>query len=158
MPPGFEDKVLKVARVVKVVKGGRRFSFSAYVVVGNRRGRIGFGHGKANEVQDAVKKATKAALKNSFLVPIVKDTIPHGITHKFLATRLLIKPAKEGRGLVAAGTVRSIVELAGFTNITTKVYGSRNVQNVARCLLRALSMIRSAGEIRTLRQEATTRR
>lgn len=143
---------------MKVVKGGRRFSFSAYVAVGNRRGRIGLGHGKANEVQDAVKKATKDALKKSFLVPIVRTSVPHEITHKFLATKILIKPAKQGRGLVAAGTVRSLVELAGFTNITTKVYGSRTVQNVAMGFLQALAQIRSAGEIRRFRSGAAPRR
>lgn len=151
LPPDFEERVIKIARVVKVVKGGRRFSFSAYVVVGNRRGRIGLGHGKANEVQDAIKKATKDALKNAVSVVITNTSVPHESYTKFLATRILIKPAPQGRGLVAAGVARTIVELAGYVNISTKIYGSRTAQNVALGMIRALVQMNTAEQLRELR-------
>lgn len=151
LPPDFEDKLIKLARVVKVVKGGRRFSFSAYVVAGNRKGKIGLGHGKANEVQDAIKKATKAAFKNAVEVPIVNTSVPHESFTKFLATKILIKPAAIGRGLVAAGVARIIVELAGYVNITTKVYGARTAQNVAAGMIKALTSMRTLKQLQTLR-------
>lgn len=151
LPPDFEDKLIKLSRVVKVVKGGRRFSFSAYVVAGNRKGKIGLGHGKANEVQDAIKKATKAAFKNAVDVPIVRTSVPHESFTKFLATKILIKPAAVGRGLVAAGVARIIVELAGYVNITTKVYGARTAQNVAAGMIKALKSMHTLKQIQQLR-------
>lgn len=157
LPPDFEDKLIKLARVVKVVKGGRRFSFSAYVVAGNRKGKIGLGHGKANEVQDAIKKATKAAFKNAVEVPIVRTSVPHESYTKFLATRILIKPATIGRGLVAAGVARIIVELAGYVNITTKVYGSRTAQNVAAGMIKALTNMYTLQQLQQLRHGSQTK-
>lgn len=151
LPPDFEDKLIKLARVVKVVKGGRRFSFSTYVVAGNRKGKIGLGHGKANEVQDAIRKATKAAFKNAVEVPIVNTSVPHESFTKFLATKILIKPAAVGRGLVAAGVARIIVELAGYVNITTKVYGARTAQNVAAGMIKALTSMRTFRQLQQLR-------
>lgn len=157
LPPDFEEKLIKLARVVKVVKGGRRFSFSAYVVAGNRKGKIGLGHGKANEVQDAIKKATKAAFKNAVEVPIVRTSVPHESYTKFLATRILIKPVTIGRGLVAAGVARIIVELAGYVNITTKVYGSRTAQNVAAGMIKALTNMHTLQQLQQLRHGSQTK-
>lgn len=148
----FEEKVIDIARVTTVVKGGRRFSFSAYVVVGNKKGKVGFGHGKANEVQDAIKKAVKDAQNNLITVPIInKSTVPHEIQQKFLASRVLLKPAPKGKGIIASGTVRAVVELAGYTDIYTKTYGSRTKANIVRATMNALSKLRVAEEIAKLR-------
>ncbi|WP_419538385.1 30S ribosomal protein S5 [Mycoplasma miroungirhinis] len=140
-----------MARVTVVVKGGRRFSFSAYVSVGNKKGKIGFGHGKANEVQDAIKKAVKDAHKNIFEVPIVNGTIPHEMQAKFLASKIQLRPARKGAGIIASNTVRSVVELAGYTDISTKTYGSRNKQNIVYATIKALKNLKTADEIAELR-------
>ncbi|MBU4691343.1 30S ribosomal protein S5 [Mycoplasma zalophi] len=147
----FEEKVVNIARVTVVVKGGRRFSFSAYVSVGNKKGKIGFGHGKANEVQDAIKKAVKDAHKNIFEVPIVNGTIPHEMQAKFLASKVQLRPARKGAGIIASNTVRSVVELAGYTDISTKTYGSRNKQNIVYATIKALKNLKTAKEIAELR-------
>jgi len=148
----FEEKVIDIARVTTVVKGGRRFSFSAIVIVGNKKGRVGIGHGKANEVPDSIKKAIKNAQTNMINVPIInKSTIPHEIQTKYLASNVLLKPAPKGRGIIASGTVRSVVELAGITDIYTKSYGSRTKANTAKATLKALSKLRTIEEIANLR-------
>ncbi|WP_330463534.1 30S ribosomal protein S5 [Metamycoplasma gateae] len=147
----FEEKVIDIARVTTVVKGGRRFSFSAYVVVGDKKGKVGFGHGKANEVQDAIKKAVKDAQKNVFNVPVVKGTIPHEIKEKFLASRVQLRPAPKGTGIVASNTVRAVVELAGYTDISTKTYGSRTKQNIVHATVNALKKLKTVEEIAKLR-------
>lgn len=148
----FEDRVVSIARVTTVVKGGRRFSFSAYAVVGNKKGKVGFGHGKANEVQDAVKKAVKDAQNRLISVPIInKSTIPHEINDKFNASKILLKPAPRGKGIVASGTVRAVVELAGYTDIYSKTYGSRTKINVVRATLKALAKLRTAQQIADMR-------
>nr|WP_241855372.1 30S ribosomal protein S5 [Metamycoplasma alkalescens] len=147
----YEEKVINIARVTTVVKGGRRFSFSAYVVVGNKKGKVGFGHGKANEVQDAIKKAVKDAQKNIFSVPVVKGTIPHEIKEKFLASKVQLRPAKKGSGIIASNTVRAVVELAGYTDISTKTYGSRTKQNIVHATVNALKKLRTVEEIAKLR-------
>ncbi|AZZ65577.1 30S ribosomal protein S5 [Metamycoplasma phocicerebrale] len=147
----FEEKVIDIARVTTVVKGGRRFSFSAYVVVGDKKGKVGFGHGKANEVQDAIKKAVKDAQKNIFSVPIVNGTIPHEIREKFLASKVQLRPAPKGTGIVASNTVRAVIELAGYTDISTKTYGSRTKQNIIHATVNALKKIRTVEEIAKLR-------
>lgn len=150
--PEFEERVIAIHRVVKVVKGGRRFSFSAFAVVGNKKGRVGFGHGKANEVQDAVKKAIKDAQNRLVSVPIYrKSTVPHEITVKYLASKILIKPAPRGKGIVASNTVRAVVELAGYTDIYTKTYGSRTKINVVRATLKALLKLRTINQVAELR-------
>ncbi|AWX69266.1 30S ribosomal protein S5 [[Mycoplasma] anseris] len=149
--PQFEEKVVDIARVTTVVKGGRRFSFSAYVVVGDKKGKVGFGHGKANEVQDAIKKAIKDAQKNIINVPIVKGTIPHEVKEKFLASKVQLRPAPKGAGIIASGTVRAVVELAGYTDISTKTYGSRTKQNIVQATINALKNVRTAEEIAKLR-------
>lgn len=149
--PLYEEKVIDIARVTTVVKGGRRFSFSAYVVVGDKKGKVGFGHGKANEVQDAIKKAVKDALKNLITVPIIKGTIPHEVKQKFLASRVQLRPAPKGAGIIASGTVRAVVELAGYTDISTKTYGSRTKQNIVRATIDALKQLKTVEEIAKLR-------
>nr|WP_318036668.1 30S ribosomal protein S5 [Mesomycoplasma hyopneumoniae] len=150
--PEFEERVIAIHRVVKVVKGGRRFSFSAFAVVGNKKGRVGFGHGKANEVQDAVKKAIKDAQNGLVSVPIYrKSTVPHEIAVKYLASKILIKPAPRGKGIVASNTVRAVVELAGYTDIYTKTYGSRTKINVVRATLKALLKLRTINQVAELR-------
>ena len=147
----YEEKVIDVARVTTVVKGGRRFSFAAYVVVGNKKGKVGFGHGKANEVQDAIKKAVKDAQKNIINVPIVKGSIPHEVKYKFLASKVQLRPAPKGAGIIASGTVRAVVELAGYSDISTKTYGSRTKQNIVRATINALKELQTVEEIAKLR-------
>ncbi|WP_241860262.1 30S ribosomal protein S5 [Metamycoplasma neophronis] len=150
-PKQYEEKVIDIARVTTVVKGGRRFSFSAYVVVGDKKGKVGFGHGKANEVQDAIKKAVKDAQKNVFSVPVVNGTIPHEIHEKFLASRVQLRPAPKGAGIIASNTVRAVVELAGYTDISTKTYGSRTKQNIVHATINALKKVRTVEDIAKLR-------
>lgn len=148
----FEEKVIDIARVTTVVKGGRRFSFSATVIVGNKKGKVGIGHGKANEVPDAIKKAVKGAQNNLITVPIYnKSTIPHQIEAKYLASKILLKPAPKGKGVIASGTVRNILELAGYTDVYTKTYGSRTKVNASKAALKALSKLRTLEEIAALR-------
>ncbi|MGL5357445.1 MAG: 30S ribosomal protein S5 [Metamycoplasmataceae bacterium] len=148
----FEERIVDIARVTVVVKGGRRFSFSAVVAVGNKKGLVGLGHGKANEVPDAIKKAVKAAQANLIKVPIIdKSSIPHEVSAKYLASHILIKPARKGKGVIASGTVRNIMELAGYTDIYTKTYGSRNKTNISKVTLRALSKLRTLEEVAKLR-------
>ncbi|QJG66167.1 30S ribosomal protein S5 [Mycoplasma phocoeninasale] len=150
-PKLYEEKVIDIARVTTVVKGGRRFSFSAYVVVGDKKGKVGFGHGKANEVQDAIKKAVKDAQKHIFSVPIVEGTIPHEISEKFLASKIQLRPAPKGAGIIASNTVRAVVELAGYTDISTKTYGSRTKQNIVQAAIKALKKVRTVEDIAKLR-------
>ncbi|MGL4343057.1 MAG: 30S ribosomal protein S5 [Metamycoplasmataceae bacterium] len=151
-PNEFEERIIDIARVTTVVKGGRRFSFSAVVIIGDKKGRVGIGHGKANEVPDAIKKAVKSAQNNLIRVPIInKSTIPHEIEAKYLSSRILIKPAPKGKGVIASGTIRNIMELAGYTDIYTKTYGSRNKTNVSKAALSALSKLRTIEEVAKLR-------
>lgn len=148
----FEERVVDVARVTTVVKGGRRFSFSVLVVIGDKKGRVGYGHGKANEVPDAIKKAIKDAKQNIITVPVIdKRTVPHELTAKFISSRVMVKPAAEGRGIIASGTVRSVVELAGYKDIVTKSLGSNNKTNVVKATLKALSELRTVEQVAQLR-------
>lgn len=148
----FEERILDIARVTNVVKGGRRFSFSAYVVIGNRKGKVGFGHGKANEVPDAIKKAVRSAQNNLITVPIIdKHTVPHDAQGKYLASKVLLKPSPKGKGLIASGTVRAVTELAGYTDIYSKTYGSRTKMNTAKATLEALKKMRTVEQIAELR-------
>ncbi|VEU78030.1 30S ribosomal protein S5 [Mycoplasmopsis columbinasalis] len=150
----FSEKVVHISRVTKVVKGGRRFSFSAFVVVGNKKGQVGFGHGKANEVPDSIKKAVKDAKNNLVTVPIHKGiTVPHITQAKFLASKVMLKPAPKGKGIVASNTVRAVVELAGYTDIYTKTYGSRSKANIVRATLKALSALRTPDQIAFIRDK-----
>ncbi len=148
----YEELVISVNRVTKVTKGGRHFRFAATVVVGNRKGKVGLGTGKANEVQDAVKKAIQSATKNVVRIPLVEDrTIPHEAIGEAGAAKVLIKPAKAGTGIVAGGSTRAILELAGIKDIVSKSLGSSTKINVARATLEALTSQKSAEHIAALR-------
>ena len=139
----FSEVVVNIGRVTKVVKGGRRFRFNALVVVGNRNGLVGFGLGKAKEVPDAIKKAIDDAIKNIVQVNIKGTTIAHDIEHKYNASKILLKPASEGTGVIAGGSARSVIELAGIKDILTKSLGSNNPYNVVRATIDALVRIKA---------------
>jgi len=139
----LQDRLVYINRVAKVVKGGRRFSFSAIVVVGDGNGRVGYGLGKANEVPDAIRKAIERAKKDLVKVPVAKGTIPHEIMAKYGTSQVFMKPAKEGTGVIAGRAVRAVVEVAGITNLLTKCYGSRNYHNVVKATIRGLSLLKS---------------
>ncbi len=139
----FEEAIVNIGRVTKVVKGGRRFRFTALVVVGNKEGVIGYGSGKAKEVPDAIKKAVDDAFKNLVQVNLHGSTIAHDIEVKFNASRILLKPASEGTGVIAGGATRPVLELAGIQDILTKSLGSNNPANVVRATIKALTMIKS---------------
>ncbi len=143
----FEDKVIHINRCAKVVKGGRRFSFAAIVVVGDKKGQVGIGLGKAGEVPEAIKKAGKQAKKNLVKVSLTGTTIPHEVTGHFGASRVLMKPAPEGTGIIASSSVRAILEAAGVQNILTKSLRRDNPHNVVRAALEALSQLRTFEEI-----------
>ncbi|MCU4706876.1 MULTISPECIES: 30S ribosomal protein S5 [unclassified Mycoplasma] len=152
----YTEKVIDIARVTKVVKGGRRFSFSAFVVIGNKKGVVGYGHGKANEVPDSIKKAIKDAKNNLVTVPLDSKTgtIPHEIPMtKYLASKVMLKPAPKGKGLIASGAVRAVVELAGYTDIVTKTYGSRKKANIVKATVKALKQLRTPEQIAELRDK-----
>ncbi|WP_169753123.1 30S ribosomal protein S5 [Campylobacter mucosalis] len=138
----FEEVMVDIGRVTKVVKGGRRFRFTALVVVGNRNGLVGFGYGKAKEVPDAMRKAVDDAFKNVIEVKLKGSTIPHDIEVKYNASRILLRPASEGTGVIAGGGARPILELAGIKDILTKSLGSNNSANVVRATIKALSMLK----------------
>ena len=139
----FEEVIVNIGRVTKVVKGGRRFRFTALVVVGNKKGLVGFGFGKAKEVPDAIRKAVDDAFKNIVKVNIKGSTIAHDVEVKFNASRIILKPASDGTGVIAGGATRPVVELAGIKDILTKSLGSNNASNVVRATIKALSMIKS---------------
>ena len=148
----FEERVIDIARVTKVVKGGRRFSFSALIVIGNKKGKVGYGHGKANEVPDAIRKAILDAKTNIIDVPIIDGrTVPHELTAKYLASRVMVKPAPKGKGIIASGSIRSVVELAGYKDIYTKSLGSRSKTNSVKATIKALSELRTVEQIAALR-------
>ena len=145
------ERVVQINRVSKVVKGGRRFSFSAIVVVGDGRGHVGAGLGKADEVPDAIKKGVEDAKKNLMLVPLVDRTIPHPVTADFGAAKVLLRPASKGTGVIAGGSVRAVVESAGIHDILSKSLGSSNPVNVVRATIKAMQMLRSREEIEQTR-------
>jgi small subunit ribosomal protein S5 len=145
--PEFEERVVSVNRVAKVVKGGRRFSFSALMVVGDKKGKVGFGLGKAKEVPEAIRKATQKAQKNMIRVPLDKGTIPHTIHGHHDAGQIMFRPASEGTGVKAAGACRSILELAGVRNVLTKSVRGNNPHNIVKATFDALRNLRSAKDV-----------
>ena len=148
---GYIDRVVKIKRCAAVVKGGRRFSFAAMVVVGDGKGKVGWGYGKANEVPPSVEKANKQASRSMVSVPIVEGSIPHPVNGRFGAARVLLMPAGPGTGIIAGAAVRSVCEAAGITNILTKSMGTSNPVTLVKATIDALEQLRTQQEVERLR-------
>ncbi len=147
----FKERVVTINRVTKVVKGGRRFRFSALIIVGDEKGRVGFGQGKANEVPDAIRKGIEAAKKNLITVKLVKGSLPHAQTGHFGAGEVFLRPASEGTGVIAGAAIRDVMELAGVTDVLTKCIGSRTPINMVRATFDALENMNTIDEVAKLR-------
>ena len=147
----LEERTVYIGRVSKVVKGGKRFKFTAWVVVGDRHGHVGIGHGTAQEVPEAVRKAKENARKNIIKIPMYGNTIPHGITYKFGASKVMLKPASPGTGIIACDPVRAVIELGGIRDILTKSLGSNNTVNLVKATFFGLMNIRTPDEYAKMR-------
>ena len=147
----FEERVVKINRVTKVVKGGRRYRFAALVVIGDKKGRVGFGTGKANEVPDAIKKATEAARHSLIHVDIVDSTVPCEVVGEYGAAKVVIRPAADGTGVSAGGPVRAVMELAGVSNVLTKCIGSRTPINMVRATFNGLTQMKTIEQVEKYR-------
>jgi len=148
---GFEENVVQVYRCATVVKGGRRFSFGAVVVVGDRKGTVGIGYGKANEVPPAVEKGVKRARKEMITVPLKGSTIPHGVVGRFGASKIVLVPASSGTGVIAGASARAVLELAGVRDVLTKSYGSTSPKNLVKATMDALKRLRTREMVEELR-------
>src|SRR5690606_23421026 len=151
----FEERIVSINHITKVVKGGRRYRFSVVVVVGDKKGRVGVGTGKAIEIPDAIKKAVEDAKKSLINVAIVNTTIPHQVTGVYGAGKVFLKPAPAGTGVIAGGPVRAVVELAGIENIFSKSLGSSTPINIVRAALKGLNEVRTVEEVAKLRDKST---
>lgn len=151
---GLQDRIIHIARVAKVVKGGRRFSFSALVCVGDGANKVGFGVGKANEVPDAIRKASEQAKKTMVDVPVVEGTIPYEVIGEFGSSRVLMLPAPEGKGIIAGSATRTILDLCGVKNIVCKIHGSRNHHNVVRATIDGLRQLKTIEDYSARRELA----
>jgi small subunit ribosomal protein S5 len=140
----FSERLIKLNRVAKVVKGGRRFSFSALVVVGNKKGSVGFGYGKANDVAEAIRKGVDRAKRNMRVVPMKKSTLPHEIQGEFKSAKVLLKPAAPGTGIIAGGPVRAIMEVGGINDVLSKSLGSQNAVNIVKAVFTGLDGLMDA--------------
>ena len=147
----YIDRVVKIKRCAAVVKGGRRFSFAAMVVMGDGRGRVGWGYGKANEVPNSVEKAQKQATREMIAIPLINGTIPHRVTGRFGAAQVVLLPASTGTGIIAGAAVRAVCEAAGINNILTKSYGSNNPVTLVKATMNALTRMRTLQEVERLR-------
>jgi SSU ribosomal protein S5P len=149
----FEERVVTINRVTKVVKGGRKFRFAALVVIGDKKGRVGFGTGKANEVPDAIRKASENAKRNVIKVPSIHGTIPHEVTGNYGSGKVFIGPASQGTGIIAGGPVRAVVELAGYHDILSKSLGSRTPINMVRATMEGLASLKTVNQVAELRDK-----